>query len=185
MHGPISLISIRRNDWSLTLRILAVISALVAIAVSSPSAFADDASTGFDRLAQLSGAWRIEHPKTAKEKALRIRFEVIAAGSALVERFLRPNAQPTETVYHRDGKHLMATHYCAQGNQPRLRLSSRGDAELLVFDFLDATNLQSVANSHLTRLSFQWRDLQHLEHEEVYVAGSKPEPTTYSLVRVK
>ena len=42
-------------------------------------------------------------------------------------------------TYHLDGDKLMATHYCAMGNQPRMK-SSGGDANDIKFDFVDCTN---------------------------------------------
>ena len=37
------------------------------------------------------------------------------------------------TVYHMQGKDLVATHYCVLGNQPRLKAAKRVDDDTLAF----------------------------------------------------
>jgi len=87
-------------------------------------------------------------------------------------------------VFHPDGGRFLATHYCAQGNQPRLQL--RIDAhDTMVFEFLDATNLRSASDSHLVRLTFRWRDADHLLREEVYAANGREEIGTLVLERTR
>jgi len=53
---------------------------------------------------------------------------MISANTFLVESFGNPVQGVTETIYHVDGDRLMATHCCAQGNQPRLLLSGFNEA---------------------------------------------------------
>jgi hypothetical protein len=143
---------------------------------------ASDASASWDRLKALVGTWQRAEASTPASKAFRIRYRLISADTVLVEEFGDPAKQPTQTVFHLDGDRLLATHYCAQGNQPRLRLRTGTDA--LVFDFLDATNLRSAADSHLVRLTFRWRDADHLVREEVYAANGREETGTLLLERI-
>ena len=51
-----------------------------------------------------------------------------------------------------DGDALIATHYCAQGNQPRLKLTP-GQGARIRFTFRDATDL-APGESHLHDLAF-------------------------------
>ncbi len=44
------------------------------------------------------------------------------------------------SVYHCDERELMLTHYCAQGNQARLKATD-ANGDRIVFAFLDATNV--------------------------------------------
>ena len=44
-------------------------------------------------------------------------------------------------MYHLDGDRLLATHYCPQGNQPRLKLMDDGDPKRLSFAFVDGTGM--------------------------------------------
>lgn len=69
------------------------------------------------------------------------------------------------SVYHLDHGALMLTHYCAQGNQPRLRAALIGD-DSIVFRFLDATNVLD-GQAVLVEKMLHFRDAQ-LEQTEVY-----------------
>src|SRR5437764_568426 len=98
-----------------------------------------DAREAFARLKTLVG--RGESPDARKE---RLDLELIAGGTALVERERAEGRPEMMTVYHLDGDRLVLTHYCMAGNQPRMQL--RGfDATTgqLTFDFVDAGNLAS------------------------------------------
>jgi len=55
----------------------------------------------------------------------------------------------------------------------------------MVFEFLDATNLRSASDSHLVRLTFRWRDADHLLREEVYAANGREEIGTLVLERTR
>ena len=144
---------------------------------------AADASASWDRLRALVGTWQRTEASTPASKAFRIRYRLIAADTALVEEFGDPAKQPTQTVFHLDGDRVLATHYCAQGNQPRLRLRAGPSTDALVFDFLDVTNLRSAVDSHLVRLTFRWRDADHVVREEVYAANGREETGTLVLER--
>lgn len=66
---------------------------------------------------------------------------MVSSGSALVETFTSgATGKETLRVYHRDGGALLMTHYCAQGNQARLKATIATRASV-VFAFLDATNV--------------------------------------------
>ena len=167
------------------MRILRIIAALLFLAASAPQASGSETEDAFSSMRRLAGSWKIEHPKSAREKDLRILFQVISADSVVVETFVRKKTQPTQTVYHRDGSRLIATHYCAQGNQPRLQLSRQTVPQRLEFEYFDATNLESNAQSHLIHLSFDLEDERHVRREEVYSSGGQTDTTVYSLVRAR
>ena len=66
----------------------------------------------------------------------------------LVETWLRNDKKHSFTLYHLGNENLMATHYCPQGNQPRLKLTNNSTTSDLRFSFFDATNLANLASSH-------------------------------------
>jgi hypothetical protein len=150
-----------------------------APAVESPSP-----AVPWERLKTLVGTWQRTDASTAAQKAFRIRYHLISADTALVEEFGDPAKQGTQTVFHLDGSRLLATHYCAQGNQPRLRLRA-GAPDAMMFEFLDATNLRSASDSHLVRLTFRWKDADHLTREEVYATSGREEVGTLVLERAR
>ena len=139
-----------------------------------------DAAASFDALKTLVGTWRVSGEPAS---ALRIRFSLIAGGSVLVEEWSRGDQPYSLTLYHRDGDGLVATHYCPQGNQPRLRMVPRTPGEPLRFAFWDATDLDPETEAYLTALAFDLSDKATLVRSETYRDAGVDEPSTLRLVR--
>lgn len=157
-------------------RINAIAFFAICLALACNASSAAEPATGttaFVRLNGLVGAWQLVSPKSAKNSAFRISYRTISHGSALVETFGDPNVDVTETIYHMDGQQLMMTHYCAQGNQPRLRLAADSTTQALHFVFLDATNLPDPATSHLIDLRFEFLQDGHVIRREIYRENGK------------
>ena len=154
---------------------------LVLVGTVRANAEPPPASRAFDRLAALVGTWVTDGPI---EKQLHLSYRLISSGSALVETYTTPSGKETLTIYHLDGARLLATHYCAQGNQPRLQLTSKPDASPLVFDFVDATNLASPAASHLNHFEIALTDKEHFTKSETYRENGKDDTTPMHLTRV-
>ncbi len=158
--------------------------ALALLMLAPPAGAAPDpAATAFDTVKSLAGTWR---PADAPDSPLRIRFAATAGGTAVTEEWLRGSAPHSLTVYHRDGATLIATHYCPQGNQPRLALvpaaAGSGAGAPVSFAFRDATDLDP-AESHLVVLSFKMADGGVLVRRETYAKGDVREDSELRLVR--
>jgi hypothetical protein len=79
---------------------------------------------------------------------------------------------------------LLATHYCPQGNQPRLALAGR-DTSGLHFVFRDATDLEPAKESHQHDLWFDLSDPDRPCRGETYSSKDGPgAPERMLLVRV-
>ena len=142
-----------------------------------------DAAAAFGRLKTLVGTWEM-NTQNAK---IRITYELIAGGTALVEHDLIGGKEAMLTVYHMDGDRLMLTHYCMAGNQPRMQLRSfdaaTGD---LVFQFLDATNLTNPNAGHMHNATFHILDADHYDSEWQFYVGGKPQTTeSFKYTRAK
>lgn len=161
-------------------RVLLIVLMLASFGSAQSNELRDSA---WRELKSLVGTWQIAAPKTPGQKAFRISYRLISRDSALVETFGDPSKQVTETLYHLDGENLLATHYCAQGNQPRLRLRASADKQELSFEFLDATNLKDVNDSHLIRLKLKRDDQQRLVRQEVYSERGVESPSSLVLER--
>ena len=162
---------------------IAAMIVLCSLAVSTP-AMADEAmpvaDIQFKKMATMVGVW-----KTQDEPSLRIIFEPTAGGSVLVERWMVGARMHSMTVYHLDGEALMATHYCPQGNQPRLKMDRGSTENHISFDFHDATNLKSLEQSHQHKLSFDFSKTEHVIRGEAYRQGLSSNPTEMVLVRAE
>jgi hypothetical protein len=98
----------------------------------------------FAQLTQLVGPW---HGTTASGHALTVAYRLVAARTVLVETWMFASGDEALTLYYCDGPHLLATHYCPLGNQPRLRWQPAHDPRH-VFTCFDATNLPTPATAH-------------------------------------
>jgi hypothetical protein len=145
------------------------------------SAAAGPSEDAFEKLKALSGDWEA---KTPKGGTLHVSYRLVSRESVLVETWAPGTKSETITVFHLDGPSLLATHYCAQGNQPRLALASSGP-DGYVFEFRDATNLAKPAASHLRRLRVALSDADHFTKEETYVEAGKDDASALSFTRVK
>lgn len=137
----------------------------------------------FRGLEKLEGSWQLSEPTSAEQEAFRLSYRLISRNTTLVEDYGDPAKQITETLYHGDGDRLLATHYCARGNQPRLVLQPGTDANTLVFEFQDITNLVDHNDPHMVGMKFIFVDNDHFEKEETYLVNGEPHVSRMSLVR--
>jgi hypothetical protein len=133
------------------------------------------ADSSLDRLKPLAGHWTAT---TASGKTFAIDYRFISNETTLVEAYNAGTPRETMTVFHADKADLLATHYCAQGNQPRLKLQP---GKALVFTFLDATNLPDPDASHLIRLELQLQPDGSLKRVETYREHGKDDVTSLVL----
>jgi hypothetical protein len=119
--------------------------------------------------------------------------------SVLVEKWLYSGKLHSMTVYHLDHDVVMATHYCPQGNQPRLVSmpkstestgstgstgTSKSTADDVSFAFKDATNLDKTSQSYQVALSFAFGEqTDAVVRRETYQKASEHEPSEMILVR--
>jgi hypothetical protein len=160
---------------TLTLLCLAVQAADVKPAI--------DGTAAWSKLKTLVGHWEGD----GSMGKVSLTYELIAGGTALIERERTAKTPEMLTVYHLDGKRLVLTHYCMAGNQPRMEARSfnpgTGD---LAFDFLDATNMPSPNAGHMRNVSMKLSDDKHLSSEwRFYENGQMTMNVTAQYTRVK
>ncbi len=166
-----------RSPFMLPRRLLLLGLVLLSTACASAPplpASRSNASVTFERLRALVGDWEASTPKGAKVHA---SYRLVAADSALVETFTPPSGKETLTVFHLDGSRVIATHYCAQKNQPRLSLEASASASHFEFVFFDATNLPDPRASHLRRLLIDLVDSDHFGKTEIYEENGEDDVT--------
>lgn len=132
---------------------------------------------GFEMIAALTGEWQVQ-----EHASLRIVFEPTAGGSVIIERWMRGEQMHSLTIYHLDGERLIATHYCPQGNQPRLATTASDNGEIR-FTFLDATGLDAT-ESYQHDLSLERNADGTVSRAETYWGpDGAGEESTLTLVR--
>ena len=162
------------------------ITAIVGLAAFTLSAGAladdsgpSDAERQFAQIAGWEGRWTV-----SEADALEIVFEQTARGTTMIERWETAAGLHSMTVYHLDGDAIVATHYCPQGNQPRLE-SVSGEDGRIAFSFRDVTGLDE-GESHTHSLAFSPLPDGSLQRTEVYrSAEGLGEPSSYTLSRAE
>ncbi len=125
------------------------------------------AAAVFEELKELVGNWKPAKP----ESRTRIEVKLIANGSALVETWTMSPDMQSMTVYMLDGDRLLVTHYCPQGNAPRLAYTSTDDSGAHHFQFVDGANLQNPDGSHEHALWLRKEPDGTLTRNETYISN--------------
>lgn len=152
------------------------LSLLIATAFVLP-AHADDTAprAAFDGLKHLVGDWK----STKTGSSTTVNYRVIANGSTLIESWTMSPTRQSMTVYTLDGDRLIATHYCPQGNAPRLQLTRTDNDGAHHFLFFDGANLQDPAGSHEHAFRIRLDASGTLTRNEVYIRnGATFDPKT-------
>src|SRR5690349_7224531 len=145
-----------------------------AYTADSKTTPAPNAAAAFARLKTLVGEWEAD---TQMGKA-HVSYELIAGGTALVERFSAEKEPAMLTVYHFDGNRLMLTHYCTAGNQPRMQAGPfNPETGELEFRFLDATNLATPAAGHMHNAQMRIIDRDHFTSQWQFFENGQPKFT--------
>jgi hypothetical protein len=164
--------------------ILGLSSAVVAGEKATPARVAPRAtSAGFEKMKTLIGDWAGASDGEGHDAKVQVSYALTSAGSAVIET-LQTEHGTMVTMYHPDGEAVMMTHYCAAGNQPRMRAKGAGDKEL-AFSFVDATNLSSPEAMHMHDLKITFNDADHITQEWTTSAGGKKTPVVFKLERKK
>ena len=112
-----------------------------------------DAKTAFARLKTMAGTWQNKTEDAGKghhDGDSKVIYRLTGAGSALVETDFPESDHEMVSVYHLDGDDLRMTHYCAVGNQPRLKLDrANSTPDKLIFVFDGGTNLDPAKDLHI------------------------------------
>jgi hypothetical protein len=120
----------------------------------------------FRQLGGLTGTWS---GHSANGRAYTVSFRYTAADSVLVETWTLGSGRESMTLYALDGNRLLATHYCPQGNQPRLEYVGADKDGRWQFHFVDGTNLHVKGRAHQEAFWIRvWKD-GTFERGETYV----------------
>lgn len=139
------------------------------LAGQAPASAADLSARGvFEQLKSLAGQWRSADPA----RPTRVTIEAIANGSSLVETWTMSPTRRSMTVYTMDGDRLLATHYCPQGNAPRLKYARTDASGAHYFEFLDGANLHDPGGSHEHAFWVRKDAGAQLTRGETYISNS-------------
>jgi hypothetical protein len=129
---------------------------------------------GLEQLKKLAGTWvAADENGKVTDKIVSI-IKVTAAGSAVHETLFPGQPHEMVSVYHMDGADLVMTHYCALGNQPRMKADRNTPSNQLTWVFVGGTNLNPEKDKHMHGGTLTIVDADHIEWVGVCWEGGKP-----------
>ena len=129
---------------------------------------------GLERLKKLAGTWVMADKDGKPTDQVVSVIKVTAAGSAVHETLFPGQPQEMVSVYHRDGQDLVMTHFCALGNQPRMKADPKSPANQIRFRFAGGSNLDPAKDMHMHEGTLTFIDEDHIEFAGVAWVGGKP-----------
>jgi hypothetical protein len=136
----------------------------------------------WQKLKSLVGQWEGVFEEGGKQMPATADVRMTGDGSAIVHVMGRDTPYEMVTMIHPDGKRLLATHYCAAHNQPRMALVPSKAPNQVSFEFVDGTNI-GPGESHMKGVVFTFVDADH--HEEAWTSSAGPGAAVFKYTRKK
>ena len=156
---------------------------IAALAIGTVASAADKSASAatFDMLASLVGDWKGELSGTE----VTLTYTLTANGTALMEEFRPKTGGVMITMFTVDGDHLVATHYCALGNQPHMKTGAITDPQTkeVVFSLDGVTGMATPEDWHNTGLRVILEDKDHLTQEWTYLAKGETGKSVFHFTR--
>ena len=130
-----------------------------------------------ERLKKLAGTWVAAGEDGKPTDQVVSVIKVTAAGSAVQETIMPGSGHEMVSMYHQDGKDVVMTHYCALGNQPRMKADPKSPKNQIHFLFDGGTNLDPAKDMHMHEGTLTFVDDDHIEFTGVAWEGGKPSET--------
>jgi hypothetical protein len=127
-----------------------------------------------EQLKKLAGTWVVADKDGKPTDQVASVFKVTSAGSAVQETLFPGQPMEMVSVYYLDGPDLVMTHYCALGNQPRLKADPSSPPNKIHFAFAGGTNLDPAKDMHMHEGTITFVDDDHIDTWGIAWAGGKP-----------
>jgi hypothetical protein len=138
----------------------------------------------WEKIKTLAGEWEGYTTEGGQKMQVRISVRMTGDGSALMHWIGAGTPHEMITMFHMDKSELLATHYCAAHNQPRMRALPSNQPNRITFEFKDGTNIRP-GDGFMRSLTIEFVDSDH--HNEIwgYDTNGKVESGNFYLTRVK
>jgi hypothetical protein len=163
---------------SFMILVLAAASAAARAETPAPA----DARAAFERLKSLRGDWQT--PAAPDAPPVTVRYELISGKTAVMETLFPGTEHEMRSLYSMDKGDLVLVHYCAMGNQPRMKYLPGSSPSELAFDFTGGANMDAANDPHIHSGRIRIVDANHIEAEwDAYAGGKKTGTKTFVLAR--
>ncbi len=134
------------------------------------------------QLLGLVGSWEGTMTEGGQTMPATVTVRMTGDGSAIMHVLGPDSPYEMVTMIHPDGKRLLATHYCAAHNQPRMATVPAKAPNQVAFDFVDGTNI-GPGEGHMRSVVFTFIDADH--HEEAWTSSGSASPGIFKFTRKK
>lgn len=126
-----------------------------------------------DRMKSLEGEWqKIDEHGVAQTTNV---FKVTSNGSAVREIMFPNTDHEMINLYHMDGPDLVLTHYCAMGNQPRMKAAA-GNGRIIEFKIDSVGNWAGPAQLYMGAMRLEITDENHIAEHWTHFENDKAAP---------
>lgn len=169
--------------FALSLVLLLAVLALVAVQAQGEKASVVAQTAEWQKLKTLAGQWEgFAEAGPGKQVPATVEVRMTGDGSAIMHVLGKDTPHEMVTMIHPDGKRILATHYCAAHNQPRMAMLPAKADNQIAFEFVDGTNI-APGDVHMKRVVFTFTDADH--HEEAWTNSASPDASIFKFARKK
>ncbi len=142
-----------------------------------------DQKAMFEKIKGMAGTW--EMPGEDGKMMTAAVFSVSSNGSVVREIMFPGQSHEMTNLYHLDGASLVVTHYCAAGNQPRMRAQHMDADGSINFTFDSVTNLKTPTTEYMGGLKVVFKDPNHVTQIWTSIVNGKDQTShaTFELTR--
>ncbi len=138
----------------------------------------------FELVKELVGTWQGSKQALDGQETITVEYVLTSRGTAVIERMFPGTPKEMVSIYAQDGHEMVMTHYCALGNQPRMRTSSPVTDNSITMAYIDGTGMRSLQDKHMHELTLTFIDNRHINHEwTVFEHGQKQVTHTFTFAR--
>jgi hypothetical protein len=158
--------------------LVAVICCVISVHASEPTATPKPSHPAFEKLKKLEGRWSglATWDQGGKKSSVdfNITYRTTSGGKAVMETMFAGTPGEMVTMYFLEGNDLALVHYCSAGNQPKMKLETPRDSNVLSFRCLGGTNM-TEQDSHMHWARLELLDVDHLKGSWNSMKGDKVE----------
>jgi hypothetical protein len=138
----------------------------MTVRAADPTPSPKPSHPAFERLKKLEGRWSGPASWDQGGKKGNVDFNLTyrttSGGKAVMETMFAGTPGEMVTMYFLEGDDLALVHYCSAGNQPKMKLDTPRDSNVLSFRCLGGTNM-TEKDSHMHWARLELVDVDHLK----------------------
>ena len=138
----------------------------------------------WEKIKSLAGEWDGYMMEGSQKIPTHVSVRITGDGSAVMHWIDAGTPHEMITMFHMDKTDLLATHYCAAHNKPRLRAVPSTETRQIAFEFKDGTNIRP-GDGYMKQLTITFVDVDHHNETWGYDNKGKVEAGVLYLTRVK